>query len=371
MKNFRGQRPPAALSSATQRVRTSEDTERTSPRKAISSGAPTREQPEVSQGSKISKPVREDEVDRSSQGPSHSASKLARRQHLDSLQHAPSTPVDQLDEFLTQIPRRSPHLQPQTPNLPQQLSGDGQQPPVAARPNTISSPKRDQQEHAQQDVAPMEGQEARKRRRVSVEIPTFGIELQPERKRRAIDFDPRALPSTPIQPPVEAEKEDDRPALESTDDETQSEDEFETAPQFGDTQRPMQPDDNLLRELPFLPSSPSEEETRGQEREEEIISEIDQWINSRVRTGKAQNEQQVIEALRCTSMDPDLADVVLKYLVKGKGVPQHIRGVWTAEDDRRLQNSNSRETECSIEKHGMELAKIRQKYLRMAQSAGI
>ncbi|KAJ9319956.1 hypothetical protein DTO027B5_9068 [Paecilomyces variotii] len=351
VKNFRGQGLSTALSSGTKRVSTSEDANRTT----SSESAPMREQSESSRSGEVSKSPRGE----AAQEGSHSAPKPARSRHLNPSQHAPSTPVDQQE----QVPLRSPY---HTPTLPQRPPGHGQEPPRAVRSGMVTNPNGVGQ-RTQQDATRIEEQ-VRKRRRISLDIPTFDQDHhQPERKRRVTDYDPRLLPSTPIQPPVEAEKAEERPAPDTTDDETQSEDRFETAPQF-DTQRPSQPDDNLLRELPFLPSSPSEEE-ETQERQEEVINEIDQWIKARVRTGKAQNEQQVKEALRCTTMSPDLADVVLKYLVKGKGIPQNMRGVWTPEDDSRLQNSNAREMERSIEKHGMELAKMRKKYLRMAQGA--
>ncbi|KAJ9293916.1 hypothetical protein DTO271G3_7292 [Paecilomyces variotii] len=353
VKNFRGQMLPTALSSGTKRVSTSEDAKRS----VSSESAPMREQSASSRSGAVSKSPRRE----AAQEPSHSAPKPARSRHLNSSQHAPSTPVDQQEEFLTQVPLRSPY---HTPTLPQKPPGHGQESPRAVRSDMVTNPNGVGQ-RTQQDATRTEEQ-VRKRRRISLNIPTFDTDHQPERKRRVTDYDPRLLPSTPIQPPVEAEKAEERPALDSTDDETQSEDRFETAPQF-DTQRPSQPDDNLLRELPFLPSSPSEEEEETQERQEEVINEIDQWIKARVITGKAQNEEQVKEALRCTTMSPDLADVVLKYLVKGKGIPQNMRGVWTPEDDSRLQSSNAKEMERSIEKHGMELAKMRKKYLRMAQ----
>ncbi|GAD97567.1 conserved hypothetical protein [Paecilomyces variotii No. 5] len=352
VKNFRGQRLPAALSAGTHRISTG-DTNRA----ASSESARTREQSESSRSGEIARPPLR-ETDAGSHEASRSTSKPARSHNLNSSQRAPSTPVDQ-EEFQTQAPLRSPY---HTPVLPQRPPGHGQE-PSRSDMDTVSSKAPDR---AQQNTTRTE-EHARKRRRISHDMPTFELGPQRESKRRVTTYDPSVLPSTPIQPPIEAEKAEERPAPVTSDDETQSEDQFETAPQ-PETQRPSQADDNLLRELPFLPSSPSDQEDPP-ERQKEVINEIDHWIDTRVSTGRAQSEQQAIHALRCTCIDLDLADAVLKHLAKGKGIPQNIPGVWTPEDDKRLLGSNAREVERSIEKHGMELAKIRKRHLRMAQSA--
>src|SRR5699024_5005588 len=76
--------------------------------------------------------------------------------------------------------------------------------------------------------------------------------------------------------------------------------------------------DPIFLELPFLPSSP-------EPAEETPTQDIDAWIDHRLQTGKAKTVDQVVAALRCTSMDPTLADQVLQYLVSGKGIPADIR----------------------------------------------
>ncbi|KAL4978636.1 Rap1 Myb domain-containing protein [Aspergillus desertorum] len=116
--------------------------------------------------------------------------------------------------------------------------------------------------------------------------------------------------------------------------------------------------DSVFLELPFLPSSPVAEEAPEQD--------IDSWIDSRVRTGKG-SEAQVIEALQCTSMDPELADRVLESLTAGKGIPTDMRGVWTAEDDRDLEAQDTRDIQRVIEKHG-DLLNYRWDYLNMTRA---
>ncbi|KAL3437314.1 Rap1 Myb domain-containing protein [Aspergillus tetrazonus] len=117
--------------------------------------------------------------------------------------------------------------------------------------------------------------------------------------------------------------------------------------------------DSIFLELPFLPSSPVPEEAPEQD--------IDSWIDSRVRAGKG-SEDQVIEALQCTSMDPELAEKVLESLTAGKGIPTNMRGVWTAQDDRDLEAQNTRDIQRVIEKHG-DLLNYRWDYLNMTRAA--
>ncbi|GAQ03385.1 telomeric repeat-binding factor 2-interacting protein 1 [Aspergillus lentulus] len=145
--------------------------------------------------------------------------------------------------------------------------------------------------------------------------------------------------------------------------------EVATVVQSHKTQQPSEnPDsvpDNFLFELPFFPSSPESQEEPSPEQD------IDTWIEDRLRTGKADNEEQVIEALQCTSMDPRLADKVLEYLATGKGIPEDMAGVWTPEDDECVEVGNSRAIERVLKKHGSEAFEARWNYLSMARAAGL
>ncbi|RDW81163.1 putative transcription factor Rap1 [Aspergillus mulundensis] len=113
-------------------------------------------------------------------------------------------------------------------------------------------------------------------------------------------------------------------------------------------------------ELPSLPSSPVAEEALEQD--------IDAWIDTRLRMGKGK-EDQIIEALQCTSMDPGLADKVLDSLIAGKGIPTDMRGVWTAQDDRDVEAQDTRDIQRVIKKHG-DLFDYRWEYLNMTRAAG-
>ena len=119
----------------------------------------------------------------------------------------------------------------------------------------------------------------------------------------------------------------------------------------------------ILTELPFYhPASPAEPEERG---------DVDTWIDSRVKSGKADSEAQVLEALRCTSMNPYLADQVLLDLVAGKGIPKDTAGVWTSEDDERIEGEDAGEIERALNKHGEEYFNARWEYLSIKRAADL
>lgn len=125
--------------------------------------------------------------------------------------------------------------------------------------------------------------------------------------------------------------------------------------------------DNLFLELPFFPATPTPEP----EEERSSQPDIDDWIDDHIRSGRAQNDAQVIEALRCTSMDPGLADKIIGNLVAGKGIPDDMPGVWTSEDDRCLEGANARDIERVLEKHGTDYFNVRWEYLGLARDAGL
>lgn len=123
--------------------------------------------------------------------------------------------------------------------------------------------------------------------------------------------------------------------------------------------RPEREVDPLFLELPFLPSSPEPEEESA---------DLNAWIDARLEIGSA---TQVIEALRCTSMNPSLADKVLPSLVSGKGIPSDMPGVWTPEDDETIEGNDARSIGRAIRKHGTFFFNLRWKYLSLARDTGL
>lgn len=138
--------------------------------------------------------------------------------------------------------------------------------------------------------------------------------------------------------------------------------------------------DDFMKELPFpaplIPSNPDEaSDANGNNSskastvqpldEKEQTLQTEKWITSRLESGKATDEKQLIQALRCCSMEPHLADKVLKSLRAGKGIPGNMRGVWTEEDDESLRAPSSRDIERLLEKHGDDLYRKREDYFRL------
>ncbi|EGC49295.1 conserved hypothetical protein [Histoplasma capsulatum var. duboisii H88] len=167
-------------------------------------------------------------------------------------------------------------------------------------------------------------------------------------------------------------------AVSATTTNSASDDRFETAPQFRqDTlESHYQTPPQILDRRHEFNGSPTPRPTPIAEtnahagdnpssspNDQPSIERLDKWIASKTAGPKASTEQQVLEALACTTMDPDLADTVLEAMATGKGIPDNIRGVWTKEDDECLEASDSRGIEALIQKHGDELFNERFEYI--------
>ncbi|KAI5303784.1 hypothetical protein KEM56_007197 [Ascosphaera pollenicola] len=115
---------------------------------------------------------------------------------------------------------------------------------------------------------------------------------------------------------------------------------------------------------PSLPSQPSQKQPASPSvNEEEETRKIETWITSKCKEYALTDPAPVIEALLCTSVSLEHADQVVGYLVKGKGVPKNIRGVWTRKDDGDLQSGDKIAIERMVKKHGQKLVGLRQEYL--------
>ncbi|OQE46129.1 hypothetical protein PENCOP_c001G05550 [Penicillium coprophilum] len=126
------------------------------------------------------------------------------------------------------------------------------------------------------------------------------------------------------------------------------------------------PVDPIFLELPFLPSSPASE---VDDDDASDVPDVDTWIDQRLARGA--KESHVFDALRCTSMVPEMADKVLKYLNAGKGIPDDMPGVWTVEDDDCLQAQEYSRVHRALTKHGAEAYKDRWQYFSMARQTGL
>jgi telomeric repeat-binding factor 2-interacting protein 1 len=228
---------------------------------------------------------------------------------------------------------------------------------------------------ASQDIA------ASKRKRQSYEgpstVPSYEVDHEAKRRRRATDFIPRNDPSTPVQThdaPVSRAQSTSQNAIS---DASQSEN-YETAPQFplptGETQTQLasltpsqlEEEENFkaVMELPFPAATRPQDMTTTAGREDEGIEE---WIQERIENG--QSGDHVLLALSCTSMDAELADKVLVLLSSGQNIPSDIPGVWTEQDDKDLLGADARAITRLNEKHGAELFQKRYDHLKNSAEA--
>lgn len=134
-------------------------------------------------------------------------------------------------------------------------------------------------------------------------------------------------------------------------------------------ERAFSPPPNLESPSLFIPdpasspphTAPPAATPRNPSPQAEVNARIDAWIERHVRAGRV--EAHVIRALESTSLDPHLADDVLKYMdAHGGKIPEDMRGVWTARDDADTQSSDAAAVERVFIKHG-DLADFRWTYL--------
>ncbi|CAL5868760.1 uncharacterized protein PFLUO_LOCUS2987 [Penicillium psychrofluorescens] len=133
----------------------------------------------------------------------------------------------------------------------------------------------------------------------------------------------------------------------------------------------------FLLELPFFPSPPEpeedDEETVDEDEDEDEdyeewvdIHDLNSWIGSRIAR-RGVDESEVINTLRCTSMNPIIADKVLKLVAAGQDIPTDMRGFWTPQDDQSLEGGDKYGVERVLKKHGDEAVTARWEYLSMAR----
>ncbi|KAJ5923262.1 hypothetical protein N7454_008507 [Penicillium verhagenii] len=122
---------------------------------------------------------------------------------------------------------------------------------------------------------------------------------------------------------------------------------------------------SLFFEMPFPPSSPEPEPQQDEDEDEyESYPDIDSWIHARLARGDVELPI-ILEALQCTSMNPEYAEKVIAQYAAGKGIPYDMPGVWTAEDDKCLEGSNQRDIKALFDKHGEELCEARFEFLSL------
>ena len=112
-----------------------------------------------------------------------------------------------------------------------------------------------------------------------------------------------------------------------------------------------------------LPVENAEDETGMQEAEVgedemdnddklSIAANLDEWIAIHKEKDPDVDEELLLNAFERTNNDTSKANVVYQHLLKDKNVPQDVPGVWTVEEDRIIEGSDSREIARIGKKHG-------------------
>ena len=89
--------------------------------------------------------------------------------------------------------------------------------------------------------------------------------------------------------------------------------------------------------------------------------QVNDWVSTMVVRGYKKNA--VVKALKCTSMRPNLALLVLIEQKAGKGIPSDVPGVWTQHEDEVLESGYAQGIAELGEKHGWEELDARLKFL--------
>ncbi|KAL8641818.1 MAG: hypothetical protein Q9228_001414 [Teloschistes exilis] len=92
-------------------------------------------------------------------------------------------------------------------------------------------------------------------------------------------------------------------------------------------------------------------------------AEVDECLAQNVALGY--KEDEILSALKCTSMDPELTRRALESMAKNGGaVGVGMKGYWTEEDDRDLECGDARRVRRVEAKHGTEGVERRWEWLR-------
>ncbi|KAM3415497.1 DNA-binding protein RAP1 [Cercospora zeina] len=102
------------------------------------------------------------------------------------------------------------------------------------------------------------------------------------------------------------------------------------------------------------------------ESEDEAV-QLESWMTTMQVRGH--DESAIIQAAKCTSLQLELAELVLMHIRGGNGVPNDVPGVWTADEDEQLEGGNARAIRLLENKHGWDACRTRLDYLEKYRDA--
>ncbi|CAK1354400.1 unnamed protein product [Cercospora beticola] len=94
---------------------------------------------------------------------------------------------------------------------------------------------------------------------------------------------------------------------------------------------------------------------------EDESARLESWMATMKVRGH--HESAIIEAVKCTSLQLDLAEFVLMHVRGGKGIPTDVPGVWNEDEDEQLEGGNARAIRLLEKKHGWDACRARLNYL--------
>lgn len=94
---------------------------------------------------------------------------------------------------------------------------------------------------------------------------------------------------------------------------------------------------------------------------EDESERLESWMATMKVRGH--HESAIIEAVKCTSLQLDLAEFVLMHVRAGKGIPTDVPGVWSEDEDEQLEGGNARAIRSLEKKHGWDACRARLNYL--------
>lgn len=125
-----------------------------------------------------------------------------------------------------------------------------------------------------------------------------------------------------------------------------------------------------------LPPGVSEEEgpaADGEEAQDEDsvssgFEDIQDWVAAHIEADNKADEELLIRAAGIANLDFKLADLVYAQLVRGKAVPENVRGIWTEKDDIALRGNDPKEIRRIEQKHGEAALSERWQWLENEQT---
>ena len=100
-----------------------------------------------------------------------------------------------------------------------------------------------------------------------------------------------------------------------------------------------------------------------------IQSAIESFCDKHVMAGYAFVD--CIASIKATCLNLPLAEYVLRYLTKKKGVPKFETGIWTKDDDDDLNAMDARRVNKVYEKHGEGSGEKRWEFLSLWEQTGL